>query len=277
MLKILAILSIGLICAGIVSGQADKNPHPNQQPTKQEQPALHVANGEQAQPKPGSDEGKGGNNSPAGNTTLERPQVWWRDSNWWLVIIAGFTGLVIGWQSFQTKNAAKAALLNAQAVINAERAWVVMIIEQDEEFPRSFRVKAKNCGSTPAMIVAASQQWCVIENATEMPEEPQYGHGKRFAEGVFLFPGESQAMMEFGRDHLRMPPIGYEPTREDDFQRVKEGQGSCIVFGNVVYRDILSSSCDLEHETRWCSLFKLGDAGDELILTRGRDGYTKHT
>jgi hypothetical protein len=187
------------------------------------------------------------------------------------------TLLVIAWQSVETRDAARAGLLNAQAVINAERAWVVMIIERDEEFPRLFRVKAKNCGSTPAKIVAASQQWCVIENADKMPKEPQYGHGRRFVEGVFLFPGESQAMMEFGRDHLRMPPIGYEPTGEDEFQRVKEGQASCIVFGNVVYRDILSSPDELERETRWCSLLKLGDAMDEFILTRGRDGYTKHT
>ena len=58
---------------------------------------------------------------------------------------------------------------------------------------------------------------------------------------------------------------------------VKDNKGMAIVFGNVVYRDILSSPNDPEHETRWCSLFKFGDTAEELFLTRGRDGYTKHT
>jgi hypothetical protein len=205
----------------------------------------------------------------------------WIDTFTWPDGVTGWalllTLFIIAWQSVETRDAAQAGFLSAQAVINTERAWVVMVIEQDKEFPRLFRVKAENRGHTPAKIVAASQEWAVVKTAAEMPEQPQYRHGRRFTEGVFLFPGESRLMTEFGREHLRMPPIGYERNGEQDFQTVKCDEGLAIFFGNVVYRDILSPPNDLEHETRWCSLLRLGDTADELALTWGRDGYTKHT
>jgi hypothetical protein len=102
MLKRLAIIGLWLICAGVMACQANKNASPNPQPTKQEQPAPHPANGEEGQAKPKQDKGKPENVPPNGNASLERSKVWWQDSNWWLVIIAGFTGGVIGWQSWET-------------------------------------------------------------------------------------------------------------------------------------------------------------------------------
>jgi hypothetical protein len=195
-----------------------------------------------------------------------------------LLAVVGLLGVILACKTvLATRDNAKAALLNAQAIINAERAWVIMVIEQDKEFPRLFRLKAENRGRTPAMIVAASHECVVVQTEAEMPRLPEYRHGKRFPEGVFLFPGESQLITEFSRDHLRMPPVGEDRNGENDFQMVKDHKCLAIVFGNVVYRDILGPPEDLEHETRWCSLLKLGDTADELFLTKGRDGYTKHT
>jgi len=42
-----------------------------------------------------------------------------------LIIITGITACMICWQAWETRKAAKAAELNAQAVIDAERAWVI--------------------------------------------------------------------------------------------------------------------------------------------------------
>src|ERR1035441_28065 len=107
MLKRLTILAVLAICAGIVSGQTNRNTSPNQQPTKQEQPALHSANGEQGQ-------GKATGVSQGWYASLKWPE-WLHDSNWWLVTIAGCTGLVIGWQSFETRKAAQGAKENAES------------------------------------------------------------------------------------------------------------------------------------------------------------------
>ena len=46
-----------------------------------------------------------------------------------LLVVAGFiTAAVIFWQSWETRKSAKAALLNAQALINSERAWIMVDI-----------------------------------------------------------------------------------------------------------------------------------------------------
>jgi hypothetical protein len=114
MLKCLAILAAWLSCAWIMAGQADKNSRPNPQPTKQEQPTLHTANGEQSQAIPTDNKDKPDNASKGRNTSFEWPK-WTGDSNWWLVIIAGLTGGVIGWQSWETRKAAEATKEAANA------------------------------------------------------------------------------------------------------------------------------------------------------------------
>jgi hypothetical protein len=47
---------------------------------------------------------------------------------------------------------AKAALLNAQAVINAERPWLLVSIEAHKAAPNTFIIQAFNAGRTPAEL-----------------------------------------------------------------------------------------------------------------------------
>jgi hypothetical protein len=65
------------------------------------------------------------------------PPPWWSPfwSNWAFVVIGGLAAGAAVWTLFavreqakHTKDAARAALLNAQAVINAERAWILVDI-----------------------------------------------------------------------------------------------------------------------------------------------------
>jgi len=43
-----------------------------------------------------------------------------------LVVIAGLTGGVIGWQSWETRKAASAASKSADAQMTADRAWLLV-------------------------------------------------------------------------------------------------------------------------------------------------------
>jgi hypothetical protein len=54
----------------------------------------------------------------------QRPQ-WYKSPEWVLVIVGVVTALVIGWQSWEARKAAEAALLNARAVIDSERGLLV--------------------------------------------------------------------------------------------------------------------------------------------------------
>ncbi len=103
-----------------MASQGNKNASPNPQPAKQEQPALLPANGEQSQSHTRNEHGKADNVPPGGHASFKWPQ-WMNDSNWWLVIIAALTGGMIGYQSWATSQAAKGALLNAEAAVKQAR------------------------------------------------------------------------------------------------------------------------------------------------------------
>jgi hypothetical protein len=155
MLKYLAILAAFLAVATAISGQPNRAADQSQESAKRSQPAVlptgspnRQASSQTDQPKP---------NSPSWWTALERP-------DWWLVIIAGLTGCVIGWQSWETRKAAEATVESAKATrdsirlqekgmkltVNAERPYLVISVESPS--PNKFVFIAKNEGKTPARI-----------------------------------------------------------------------------------------------------------------------------
>jgi hypothetical protein len=73
----------------------------------------------------------------------------------------------------ETKKAADAAGLNAQAVINSERPWLVISVEGQEA--RRFAFRAKNVGRTPARLVSIHGDVVPVENGRPLPENPEYG------------------------------------------------------------------------------------------------------
>ena len=83
----------------------------------------------------------------------------------WALLLTLF---VIAWQSAETRDAAQGALLNAQAVIDAERAWMIPEItqppdykaiihpsEKDDECEIRITLTVKNYGKTPAIATKA--------------------------------------------------------------------------------------------------------------------------
>jgi hypothetical protein len=62
-------------------------------------------------------------------------------------------------QADAARDAALAAKLNAQAVINSERPWVLVTIEQRATAPHIYDVQARNAGRTPAALVDGHCLW----------------------------------------------------------------------------------------------------------------------
>jgi hypothetical protein len=118
MRKWLAIFAIAAVMAVGVSGQPNKRPASEQQGSKSEvEPESACQHDRYAYTRTE----KADDHPPDWRTALERPE-------WWLVILGFGTLAVVLWQTVQTKKAAQAALLNAQAVIDAERAWLTVSI-----------------------------------------------------------------------------------------------------------------------------------------------------
>ena len=237
-----------------MAGQGDKNARPNPQPAKQEQPSLHAADREQSQTKPGNDEGKRDSVSPGRDTALERSQVWWGNSNWWLVGIAFFTGCVVCWQSFETrksamaaKKAANAALLQAEHMIASERAWLtITFVSQEDSFvPRNGVAElfweVKNAGNTPARLLESDARFQVMGDE-ELPEVPDYPTATPLNERM-LVPGDS--IRFFSRWEERQDGVYKRFLLPPDSDKILLINGFAYVRYFSVFGDVCETrSCD---------------------------------
>ena len=183
-----------------------------------------------------------------------------------------------------------AALLNAQAVINTERAWLTVVIADElaalpdtarnrvENERRQIRrvmaeriseeengegymcyISIQNQGRTPAKIVGGSSAHCFIDRPDNLPIPPDYSTPFFLPDSTFIVTGDS----------FKIHP-GFKP----DFILERTGKRGAvdgalkflIVFGCVVYEDVfaLPDGTSGTHETRWCFAYR--PSGDKPSL-----------
>src|SRR6266850_8406258 len=202
------------------------------------------------------------------------PPTW---SNWALVLVsigaiiaALFTLRIIRRQTVATEVAANAArdnagaaLLAAQAMINAERAWLVPTMHDPTEInepARSTLTLITNTGKTPAIIVERAHVGHCIKRDALLPEVPNYERGvKIMGVGVPLAPG------------LVLPiTAGIEDRRVSE--RIKNEELLLYVYGFVKYCDILDRT--KIHETRYC--FRYFPKWEEDNFTKPGSYLTAH-
>lgn len=164
---------------------------------------------------------------------------------WVLVIVGIITAAFIGWQSWETRKAAQATLLNAQALIASERAW---LLTERIAMPASFETGAvqksasaihnlRNYGRTPAIVLAerSELQYGTMDGLlTNQPPDPT----------VFSLDGSGY------QRYYSVPTNGDCPTNP-----VLKTEGSADamipwVCGRIRYRDVLRE--DVTHETWYC-------------------------
>ena len=131
--------------------------------------------------------------------TQNEPSHWYKSPEWILVIVGALTAIVIGWQSCETrraasaaKRAAEAATLNAQALINSERAWVMVDLERrppgtggvltgrsrsgggpERHFVYlSVRCMCSNQGQTAARVIEKRCAMIVVNGDDKLPDSP---------------------------------------------------------------------------------------------------------
>ena len=98
---------------------------------------------------------------------------------WWYVLVAWPEGIAtwavmftlgaIVWQSYETRKAADAALLNSQAIVNSERAWLVAEPVRDERLPFFWQIKITNHGRTPAWFIRGDAKYILVERPDLLP------------------------------------------------------------------------------------------------------------
>lgn len=277
MRKWLAIFGLVLLSTGIVTIQGDEDSGPSQLPTKQHQPALHPPDTKNGQADPDSGQTQTNSNTPTGNASLKPPKIWWRDPNWWLVIVAALTGGVIFAQSREMGISTRAMNDSIRLQEADLRPWLLVKIKKslrpcllDNGLVR-FTWTVKNVGKTPARILEEGARISLDTIGPEMNEIPDYGTPK-VLDGQILVPGETIAF-----------PVFWSVT-EDGKERYKLGKSLAefndlaVIFGYVAYRAAFDS--EGRYITRFCvagSIIKGKIQGEFTFWEFAGPKYTEST
>ncbi len=265
MKRILLVVAVVTAVAGNFAGSPDQSRPPHKQDVAQQAPAntppvtVIIENGQPGEPaKPTAPQ------SPKGDAPFQRI----------LVFVGIATCLVIGWQAWESRKAAQAALLNARAVINGERPWLVVrpFIEKKEN-PKLCLFGCKNQGITPAKIISASARHDFVNSLDDLRQRlPDYSSPTTLPDLRLIVHTDS-----FRIGHGVDPESLSRATSNVDL--VNESRKFLVYYGNVVYRDVLYPESESEglHETRWCFVYLPHKEGDIKFEQTGPEEYNRYT
>lgn len=172
------------------------------------------------------------------------------------------------------KDNAEAALLNARAVINAERAWLIVKIQKDSNSPpfpiENFINILTNEGRTPAVLKSIHIHYDFVGLPDNLPVPPVYKRLINMPENTFVV----------GQNELRIG-IGMDPKKlifmRSKGPQVENALEFLVWYGRIIYEDVFGAqgaSPREPHETRWCYAWSVGD---KRFVCCGPEEYNRHT
>lgn len=189
----------------------------------------------------------------------QEPPQWYESPEWILVIVGFVTAFVIGWQSWEARKAAEAsreaanaALRQANHIVTSERAW--MIAEPgDVNIPpeiegatgirwTEFSVRFVNKGKTLAFLLEIGYRGKVLPHreslpALQLPYEEKEIH-KWSGKGLPLLPGAD----------VYKPHLG---TWANDPVKITRGYDALWVYGYIKYADAFGFARETWYCYRW--------------------------
>jgi hypothetical protein len=155
------------------------------------------------------------------------------------------------------RNQARAALLSAQAVLDAERPWFVASIERTRPQFDFWRVRITNKGRTPGQLWDLSENfmWVPSPEAEHFPMPPCYDSPGSGPNTRFYASAESFIVGENPVNDDGFLPVDRVNNRRQEFgENMLE---FLVVYGRVTYKDTFTGRTPrLLHESRWCYLFR---------------------
>lgn len=205
-----------------------------------------------------------------------------------ILVILGYVGIMLALSTLkkierQTKygeeaaaaaaKSAHAALLHAEAIVTAERPWILVAAEPSPGSRNAFAVIARNRGRTPARVVAIPYKIEFAEDESHLPDVPQYQDGNPGIPFVpiVLLPGESSQITTISRDDVESLCGSSER-----FNRVENWEERIFLFGRVTYHDLISPQDEHVHQSAWCFWYIHGHQNSGLVPA-GLRNYNMHT
>jgi hypothetical protein len=168
---------------------------------------------------------------------------------------------------------AKAALDQVQAAVRAERPWVLVTVEPSRKVENRFTIMATNRGRGPARILSSLDKITTEVEESRLPETPELADAKANASlvSVILLPGESTGIGSFGRDEVKE-----FCATDEKLKRVENWEEMILLYGKIVYQELIATGGEPQHETCWCFWYIHGRRNSGMVAA-GTPLYHRHT
>jgi hypothetical protein len=240
-IAVLALLIAAILC---MSRYADTRKQQHQENAKPVNPAASVTPDKATE---GGSEANKAQNPPGWIDTF----TWPDGVTGWALLLTLF---VIAWQSVETRDAARAGLLNAQAVINAERPWMLVSVKSSPGEIGGFDVHVRNKGRTPAMVIEARMGCVAVKNVSDLPLPAIFPMDNPIKNKVII-PGGTAHIMWFDESL-------FKAILKDKLPRSSSAK-QIFVHGRVLYRSLANPNKSVVHETRWICEYQFPSEDDE--------------
>lgn len=222
------LIAILCVLAADPIGRAKQAPAANQRPSNEDAPLTVTLIRSQA-PETHSD------------APMDKPPRWYSSPEWWLVIAAGLTLLVILVQVRDTKRSANAAQAsaelaraNTEILINSERAWVHAELTRSNVVNNLWILSLTNYGKTPAEIVSRKiDSYCLASD--------DLSDGGWFKSNTATL---YKLLVVDSPDTSYNFDVEKEHWTKEWMQANKKNSGSLVMDFLIVYRDILDRQRD---------------------------------
>jgi hypothetical protein len=172
-------------------------------------------------------------------------------------------------------DSAQAALLHAQAILNAERPWILITVMPSRTTENGFVVTATNRGRSPARILSTVEETRIAVGEAQLPAVPEYRVEEPEPDAqplsMILLPGEFTGIKSFSRDDVKEVC-----QTEEGLQRIENWEQRIFLYGKVVYSDLMEPAGVPTHQTAWCCRYIHGRQKSGLVMA-GPPEYSVHS
>jgi len=174
--------------------------------------------------------------------------------------------------------AAQAALLQAQIMVNAERPWLTVGVEPTPGVENSFNITATNRGRSPALLTSMLDHVVFATDEAHLPPTLEWTPAESStptapiaSAPILVLPGEFVSVKT-----IRREDAGTLCGSEEKFKSIEAWEERLYLFGEVKYNDLISPAGKEAHETRWCCWYIHGRQKSGLAIA-GPPAYHAHT
>lgn len=254
-------------------------------------------------PAPGAATPAGNANCISGNCDIQpqhisiatpapAPSPWtWQERTTWganiLLVVLAYAGIMMGLsllrkierQTQASEDAAEAAATSAraaldhvQAMVRAERPWILMSVRPAQNIENGFAVVATNRGRGPARILSMVEEVAIAIDEAHLPAVPEYPSTPVApADPTILLPGETTEIASFSR--LDVKRVCETAER---LERVEKWEEKIFLYGSVVYCDLTAPDHEPAHESGWFCWYIHGRQKSGMVTT-GPAAYNRHS